>query len=320
MTHEELSEEWRNNDALVCHTSGSTGVPKEIRIKKDHLLASARRTADFFGLDSSSLLYSCISPDFIGGKMMLVRQRLLGCRLKWEEPSNRPLAGVTERISLLSVVPSQMIHILDNPDKMPPIDNILVGGSAIPATLRKRIAESGLNAYESYGMTETASHIALRRIEENPKPFHSLGDITISDEDGALEITIPGWKTIVTNDCAEVLNPKEFYIKGRKDNIIISGGKKINPEEIEEKLSAVLKIPFYISSLPDDKWGERLILIAEFPDGNDKMLKERIRSDCESVLAPYEKPKEIYIIPKLQRTASGKIKRISLSDLPNSHK
>lgn len=320
MTYKEFAKEWRNNDTLACHTSGSTGTPKEIRIEKEHLLASARRTADFFRLDSSSLLYSCISPDFIGGKMMFVRQQLLGCRLQWEEPSNRPLERVTERISLLSVVPSQMIHILDNLDQMPPIDNILVGGSAIPASLRKRIADSGLKAYESYGMTETASHIALRRIEENPGPFHALGDITVFDEDGALGITIPCWKTIVTNDCAEVLNPKEFYIKGRKDNIIISGGKKINPEIIEEKLSASLKIPFYISSLPDDKWGERLILIAENQDGNDGTMKDRIRAVCEALLAPHEKPKELYLTHHLERTPSGKIKRISISKLPNSHK
>ena len=315
MTYEELAEEWVNDNALLCHTSGSTGTPKEIMLEKKHLLESARRTADFFGLNSSSLLYSCISPDFIGGKMMLVRQRLLGCRLKWEQPSNRPLAGVTERISLLSVVPSQMIHILDNLDKMPPVDHILVGGSAIPSALRKRIADSGLAAYESYGMTETASHIALRRIAEHPEPFRTLGDITVSDEDGALGISIPGWKSIVTNDCAEVLNPTEFYISGRKDNIIISGGRKINPEIIEEKLSAYLDIPFYVSSLPDDKWGQRLIIIAEFRGDDQQLCAKKIQSVCNSCLSPHEKPKEIYIRPGLERTASGKIRRISLSNL-----
>lgn len=314
MTYEQLADEWNNNDALVCHTSGSTGVPKEIRIEKKHLLESARRTADFFNLNSSSLLYSCISPDFIGGKMMLVRQKLLKCRLAWEPPTNRPLSGVKERISLLSVVPSQMIYILDNLDKMPPIDNILVGGSAIPASLRKRISQSGLKAYESYGMTETASHIAVRRIEEYPSPFSTLGGIEVFDEDGALGIRIPEWKTIVTNDCAEILNPTEFYITGRKDNIIISGGKKINPEVIEEKLSDAIKIPFYISSLPDDKWGERLIFIGEC-DSNDTHLITEVRAACDSLLSGHEKPKDVYLRPSLERTASGKIKRISLSNL-----
>lgn len=316
MTYEELAQEWENNNALLCSTSGSTGIPKKILIDKKYLLDSATRTADFFKLDSSSLLYSCISPDFIGGKMMLVRQRLLGCRLKWENPSNRPLADVTERISLLSVVPSQMIHILDNIDKMPQIDNILVGGSAIPATLRKRIAESGLNAFESYGMTETASHIALRRIEELPSPFLTLGDITVSEQDGALCISIPGWKTIVTNDCAEVLNPKEFYIKGRKDNIIISGGRKINPEIIEEKLSSHIDIPFYIASMPDEKWGERIVLIAENADNDDVYLMQHIRTICERMLKNYEKPKEIYLCPVISRTLSGKVIRINPDDIP----
>ncbi len=306
MTYEEFAHEWHTCDKIRCHTSGSTGKPKDILLPKDQMLESARRTAVYFSLDNSSMLYSCISPDYIGGKMMFVRQQFSGCRFEWERPSNRPLENCkNSEISLLSVVPSQMIYILDHLQDMPRIRNILVGGSAIPWSLRKRISESGLNAFESYGMTETSSHIALRRIEERPSPFKTLGDITVSDENGALEINIPGWQTIVTNDAANIVSSTEFHILGRLDNVIISGGKKINPEVVEEKLSAKLDKPFFITSLPDDKWGERLVLVVQ-ADNNEI---DAVTNACNSIEEGFLRPKQIIIKENLPMTPNGKLIR-----------
>lgn len=315
MTYEELAQEWTWSESLLCHSSGSTGTPKEISIEKKHLIESARRTLDFFNLSDSALLYSCIAPDFIGGKMMFVRQQVAECDLIWETPSNRPVLETDgRRISLLSLVPSQMHHILDHIHELPPIDNILIGGSAIPSALRERIDRSGLNVYESYGMTETASHIALRKVEENPNPFVTLGDITVSLSGETLKITIPGWQTLTTNDCAQVLSPHEFMILGRKDNVIISGGRKLNPERIEEKLSRHIDFPFYITSVPDDKWGERLVLIAENTVTDSDTLKATI-TEAFDLLEKYEKPKEIHICQSLKRTNSGKLLRLPPSQI-----
>ena len=306
MTYEELSFEWDHNDVIKCHTSGSTGTPKDILLTKEQMTRSALRTVDYFGLDRNSLLYSCISPDYIGGKMMLARQRVLECRLKWEKPSNLPLAGYHgDGIDLLSIVPSQMIYILDNLDDMPDIKNIIVGGSAIPTSLRHRIAESGLSAYESYGMTETASHIALRRIESDIKPFHTLGDITVRKNKDALEINIPDWKSIVTNDACEIISPHEFLISGRLDNIIISGGRKINPEKVEEILSQWISVPFFISSIPDEKWGQRLVIVIE----GEEAKSEVIADACSKITDGAMRPKQIIIKEHLDRTPNGKIIR-----------
>lgn len=306
MTYEEFAEEWDNNSEISCHTSGSTGTPKSILLPKEQMEKSARRTADFFHLDSDSILYSCISPDYIGGKIMLARQRVLNCTLLWETPSNSPLSNCNaDRISLLSIVPSQMGYILDNRDNMPVLENILIGGSSIPASLRERIAGSGMNVYESYGMTETSSHIALRKVSANPAAFKTLGDITVDTVDDALRINLPGWQTIVTNDNAQVFSPTEFRILGRLDNVIISGGIKINPESVEEILSRFIDIPFYISSIPDDKWGQILVLIAE---GNASD-KERIEAICRLHLPKYHLPKRILFLPRIPRSPNGKILR-----------
>lgn len=307
MTYETFAAEWDSHEEISCHTSGSTGKPKTITIPKTEMLKSARRTADFFRLDDKSLLYSCISPDYIGGKMMFVRQRLTGCRLLWETPSNRPLTEYKgDAITLLAVVPSQMSFILDHIREIPPVENILIGGSPIPSSLRKRIAECGVNAYESYGMTETASHIALRRIEADQGPFKTLGNITVeSCADSALRINMPGWRSLITNDSAQVLSAHQFRILGRLDNIIISGGIKINPEALEEKLSEYLDFPFFITSTPDDKWGERVILIAE----GKESLRQQIEEACSHIPDKFKRPKDILIMHDIPRTANGKFIR-----------
>lgn len=304
MTYEDFRSEWESeSDTVDCHTSGSTGTPTLIKLPKEMMRQSARRTIDFFGLTSDATLYSCISPDFIGGKMMLVRQRKINCRLYWESPSNRPLENYKGGpIDLISVVPSQMIHILDNLHVMPELRNILIGGSSIPSGLRRRIAASGLNAWESYGMTETASHIALRRVMADPESFHTLPGVTVEDRNGALVINISGWKSLVTNDACRVLAPDEFEILGRLDNVIISGGKKINPEKLEERLSLSIEVPFFITSAPDEKWGSRVVLVAECNESR----KEEIESVCHKHLEKHEVPKQIIFMERIPLTSNGK--------------
>lgn len=308
MTYLEFLEEWKSTaTGIRCHTSGSTGTPASILLPKEQMRASARRTIEFFGLTPQSVLYSCISPDFIGGKMMLVRQQELGCVFESEPPSNRPLASGFDMpvIDLLSVVPSQMVHLIANIDRLPIIRNILVGGSAIPSVLRKKIAASGLNAYETYGMTETASHIAIRKIQDGNIPFHTLNGIEVEEMNGALKIDINGWKSILTNDACVIYNQHEFEILGRLDNVIVSGGRKIHPEMVEQKLSAFLQFPFFITSQPDEKWGDAVVLIAEAPC----VFRPEIEEACFKCLEGYERPKKIVFSERLPRTPNGKIIR-----------
>ncbi len=309
MTYEDLAKEWNSESVFVqCHTSGSTGIPKEIRLPKSQMLKSAERTAEFFSLDSSSFLYSCISPEYIGGKMMYVRHRLLNCGFAWEKPSNKPLKDYRGgTIDLLSIVPSQMIYILENKTRMPYIRNILIGGSAINDLLRADIIKSGLNVYESYGMTETSSHIAIRKVESEDSPFKTLPGITVKEEQNRLKIKIDNWMEFFTNDIAKVYNQNEFSILGRFDNVIISGGKKLYPEAIEAKINKLLdkEISFFITSRNDIKWGEKIILVTDANSSEN----ERIMNICREVLSNYEIPKEIINKTKLEYTANGKLKR-----------
>ncbi len=309
MTYEEFLKQWRDTGTDVqCRTSGSTGTPKSILLPKTEMSKSALRTVRHFGLDRFSHLHSCISPDFIGGKMMAVRAEETGARLTWETPSNRPLmqAG-QDAIDLLAVVPSQMEYILSHMDMMPEIRAIIIGGSAIPAALRRRIEESGLNAWETYGMTETASHIALRRVTDPPSPFRVLDGISTGvDGESRLVIEMEGWQKIVTNDIVRIIGQREFVVTGRYDNVIISGGIKIHPEQAEEILEATFGVPVLITSVPDNKWGERVIMIIE--DGEDRASDTIIISRCKECLPKAWVPKEI-LHQNVPTTENGKKKR-----------
>ncbi|MDE6022033.1 MAG: AMP-binding protein, partial [Muribaculaceae bacterium] len=211
MTKLEFAREWTDDsEYVVCHTSGSTGAPKEIRLSKEFMRESARRTNDFFCINDRSHLHTCLDFCYIASKMMLVRAEEAQCRLTSEKPSNRPLSEIDkeERIDLLSVVPSQMEWILDSASPWIGIRNILVGGSALPQTIRRKIALSQYVVWETYGMTETASHIALRRVcEDESIPFETLPGIKVNvNERGCLVVKLPGGDSLETNDLAEVLS------------------------------------------------------------------------------------------------------------------
>ncbi len=347
--YEELKGLWINLDdkSLEVRTSGSTGKPKLIRLPKKLLKASALRSIKYFGIDHDWINYSCLSPEHIGGIMVWIRAMVSLSFFECEEPSNTPhLRTARESIDkqvLVSVVPSQMWHILKlnlNPDEKKRI-RFLIGGSSIPQILREEILANGLQAWESYGMTETASHIALRPITEKNLYFEPLSGITLSKSaKGTLTIQlVQGESPIVTNDLVEFDADGNFKILGRADNVINTGGLKIIPEQLEEKIREIIResrlsdiiADIMVSSKPDDKWGEAMILKFESKGkdsvdrtGRDDLKypsKEEISIELEdllrrelskkenSSLLKHELPKEIISVNRLPRTENGKLKR-----------
>ncbi len=325
MTQEEFDKIWHDkSDTVICHTSGSTGTPKEIRLGKEFMRQSAKRTNDFFSITDESRLHTCLDFKYIASMMMTVRADMAGCRLTSEKPSSRPLGNVAteETIDLLSVVPAQMEWILDCDVKWRGIKHILIGGSAIPLMMRRRIAISGYDAWESYGMTETASHIALRKVVEDEVPFSVLPGISVALTDAnCLIVNMPDGSRMVTNDIAVLDGPTEFRILGRADNCVISGGIKIMPEELERKLGSFIAFDYCISSVPDKKWGEKIVLVVEMPDGQNeydliqKAVGVRLRQYRKILDLGVKSPKDVICISEIPRTSNGKIDRVSLKKL-----
>ncbi|MCM1076822.1 MAG: AMP-binding protein [Bacteroides sp.] len=302
-------EEWRNPlPYVIAHTSGSTGKPKEIRLLKDDMRASAHATIEFFNLDCHSLLYLPLSPSYIAGKMQIVRALEAGCSLTVETPSNHPSLEITngDEISLLPIVPSQVDAVLAS-ERRRSIGTMIIGGAPLPRKAEKRIIASGIKAYATYGMTETCSHVALRRL--GTEKFESLPGFSFSlDNRGCLIITSEklSFSTLTTNDIVELSSPTSFKWLGRYDNVINSGGIKIFPEEIERQIAPVMPCGahFYITSRPSAKWGEELILVT-----NDNRIDMHILDRIRQLVGSKHTPKAVITDSEIKFTASQKIIR-----------
>lgn len=291
--------EWLNNEEFVfVQTSGSTGKPKQIVLQKAAMLNSAKATGIFFNLEPKNTALLCLSADYIAGKMMLVRAITLGLHIDCVAPISNPLQD--KKYDFVAMVPMQVSNSLG---KLHLIDKLLIGGTKVSYQLAESILQINCKAYESYGMTETISHIAIKQIGE--KQFTILPNVSINVDKRnclvieALELSP---EKIITNDIVEILNETQFILKGRFDNVINSGGVKIFPEQVEEKLAKYLEVPFFISSLPDEKFGEKVILILE-----GKPFK--IKSEIFTELLKYEIPKEVFFMDKFVETETNKINR-----------
>lgn len=312
MSLEEFLSEW-NNDSLFVHvqTSGSTGAPKPMLAEKRRMLASARITNDFLGLREGDAALLCMSLDYIAGKMMVVRSIERGLKLITVEPSGHPLnhsqlATDDCQIDFAAMVPLQVYNTLQVPEerkRLLQIRHLIIGGGAIDETLGAELKNFPNAVWSTYGMTETLSHIALRRLS-GPEasdwyiPFPSV-KVSLS-EDGCLVIDAPEVcpERLVTNDIAEI-SPQGFRILGRKDNVICSGGIKIQIEEVESRLRPFLRVPYLISKRPDPKFGEVSVLLTE---GS----VDEARQICERILPKYYLPRHYLHVDRIPLTETGK--------------
>ena len=308
MSLEEFLEEWNNPSEFVeVKTSGSTGEPKRMMVEKRRMLNSARITCDFLGLKKGDTALLCMSTDYIAGKMMVVRSIERGLKLISVEPSGHPLAEKTNMEFVFSaMVPMQVYNSLQVPEereRLMHIKHLIIGGGAIDEAMERELREFPNAVWSTYGMTETLSHIALRRISGPDAsdwytPFPSV-EISQND-DGCLVINAPEVcaETLVTNDIVEIVN-KRFRILGRKDNVICSGGIKLQIEEIERELKPYVRVPYIISKRKDEKFGEVVVLLTEGSTDEAKTI-------CEKHLPKYHQPKAYIHVDQIPLTETGK--------------
>lgn len=307
-TLDKFMADWLDaNDYVEANTSGSTGKPKRIRLLKSDMKASAEATCNFFDIADGSVLVCPLSPTYIAGKMMIVRAIVSGAKLIMSEPSNRPEIEISKRIKLIAIVPSQIEGIAKYSDH---IDNLLVGGAAVPDALERLLSTLSCESYVSYGMTETCSHVALRRVKDNNRIYCAIPGVTFEcDNRGCLVVNTPHLSIgqVVTNDIVKLHDSTHFEWIGRFDNIINTGGLKVFAEDVENRLSGHITVPFYIAGEKDEKWGTRVTLHLEKTETDGD--RERIESVCRELLRPHEVPKQIYFHQQLNRTYTGKLKR-----------
>ena len=337
MTLEDFLSEWNNgSDRVLVHTSGSTGKPKPMMVEKKRMLNSARITCDFLGLKPGDSALLCMSLDYIAGKMVVVRSIERHLHLISVPPSGHPLKDVDEEITFAAMVPMQVYNTLQVPEereRLSRIRHLIIGGGAIDAALEQELQSlpGDIAIWSTYGMTETLSHIALRRIngDEASEWYQPFDSVHISQtEEGCLVIDAPQVcaETLVTNDIVEIepyiynkVEKLRFRIKGRKDNVICSGGIKIQIEEVETLLKPHLEKPFMLAKKKDGKFGEIAVLLTE--DEDIKRVEATVRrllSDESEKSSDHKKykywiPKEFRYVEHLPLTETGKPKRCCLA-------
>ncbi len=337
MTVNDFLQEWNSpSETLLVHTSGSTGKPKPMWVEKQRMLNSAHITCDFLGLRPGDSALLCMSLDYIAGKMMVVRSIERKLRLFSVKPSGHPLSDeslakmVEMDFDFVAMVPMQVYNTLQVPqerERLSRIKHLIIGGGAIDDALAEELRSLPGAVWSTYGMTETLSHIALRRLNgeeasEWYQPFDSVG--VSLNSDGCLVIDAPlvCSEPLVTNDIAEIKQQETsshssdassslktssphvlFRIKGRKDNVICSGGIKIQIEEVENLLRQHLDAPFLLAKKKDEKFGEIAVLVTESGD------LEGVEAICCQVLPKYWVPRQYLHFDQLPMTETGKPKR-----------
>lgn len=314
-----LEQWWDDRSFLSITTSGSTGVPKTIQADKHSMLKSAQKTIEWFGLKQGMTALLCLSPEYIAGKMMIVRAMQAGLNLITTNLSSNPLADLKQPIHFVAMVPLQLMKVLEeSPEKLNLVHTILLGGSGLSTALERQLHTISTKVFHSYGMTETLSHIALRAVNGTQASawFQPMNEVQIlKNSNGCLVADVPylSANEFVTNDMIALGDNGTFKVLGRADDVIVSAGHKIHPAMLEQKIEPLLNQTFLISSKPDPAAGEELVLLTE-----EKLTIHELFELWNQVflqLQPFEIPRHILFVPQIPVLESGKVNRLAAKQL-----
>lgn len=311
--------DWLSGSGTIdARTSGSTGTPKQITLQKKYMEVSAKATLDFLGVEPGATALLCLPISYIASKMLMVRAFIGRLDLYCIPPSLNPLSPWTPYLDFAALTPAQLGKLTGTKagmDFLKSINKIILGGGPVPYIMEEKTQKLEASVWHTYGMTETMSHIAMRKVNGSDRSdfFYPLPGVWIKkNSEDCLAITAPhlGIFNLETNDIVEIHSDGGFQVLGRKDHVVNSGGVKLFPEQIEHKLSSSITLPFYVGSLPDANLGERLVLFIESEKPESHEI-QRLQILVKTNLNGFEVPKEIHFVKKFNRTKSGKIIRDS---------
>jgi len=310
--------DWMDDrDYIVQFSSGTTGKKKEFRLPKPSMRASSKITCKLLGLQRRNSALLCLPVDYIAGKMMIVRSWICGLDLRLTNPGGTPELSKYEKINFSAMVPLQVYNLLNQGEVLNKIQTLIIGGGEIRSELENRLKDYPTRIYATYGMAETCSHVALRKVngQNSSALFTAIPGVKLdSDDENRLMINadfLP--ESVQTNDLVEFASPNSFRWLGRFDNLINSGGIKIIPEELEEKIAKILGLECALIGIPDVKLGKKLVLVLEANEGHlsPNMVLEKLKTELNKHFVP----KAIFQVKELPRNKSFKINRKKLQYL-----
>ena len=306
--------DWLDEKAYISvRTSGSTGTPKLINLQKSWMVSSALNTISALNLNSGLNSLLCLPARYIAGKMMIVRAFVGGFHLIIKKPAPQPFSDIGQSIHFAAVTPFQFYQSLDDIKNQENL-TLLIGGGELGYGLKQKIRQLKCRVIQTYGMTETCSHVALKMLNGHKKDNHYtvLPGISIDQDNRGcltLHVSYMNNKKIITNDLVDIFSPQKFTWLGRNDNVINSGGIKIIPELVEVELAPVLKHrPFFIGSIPDSSLGEKALLVIECSSDCQKIVSA-LRALYTQQKPGYQWPRILTFLPLLIKNENGKIQR-----------
>lgn len=303
--------------SMTLHTSGTTGTPKPLLATVADLRASARLTAQTFRLHQGDRALHCLPCGFVGGRMMLVRGFMIGLDLHFIDPAGGIMNNLRslDRFRFAAMVPNQLHRALqdDRARLERQFDTVLLGGGPVSRVLEEDLRGLPVRVVQGYGSTETLTHVALRDLNGPRRSDHytAIGDVTLaSDDRGCLVVHTPHLSTVrhVTNDLVELLDDRRFRWLGRADHVMITGGRKVHPEELERRTAGLLPFPHYFVGVPDDRLGQAVMLVVE-SDRSTAEVRAEVDRCLAGALASHEMPRRIAVHRALGRTTTGKLRR-----------
>jgi O-succinylbenzoic acid--CoA ligase len=331
----QFCQQWLSGqETFTLQTSGSTGQPKPILLTRTQMVTSAHWTGHAVGLQPGDRALVCLSVAYIAGMMMLVRGFELGLRLTVIDPVSRPLAAFApaQRFDFTAMVPLQLHETLHGNAYegaiLSDMRAVLIGGAPVSLALEERSQRVPAPLYHTYGMTETVSHIALRRMNgpQRSERFIPFDEVRLGvDARGCLTITsaLTRGELLYTNDLVAFHADGSFRWLGRIDNVINSGGVKVHIEQVERAIEAWLmhyqggvyaERRFFVGPLAHPRLGQAVVAVIEGELDSEEAVGApaftmALRTSLQQALTPYETPQQVYFVPQLFETPTGKIDR-----------
>jgi O-succinylbenzoic acid--CoA ligase len=299
-----LRDWFSDEEKIELYSSGSTGKAKLISYRKDMMQKSALRSIRYFDLKPGQSALLCLPPKYIGGKMMILRSILAGLQLEAIKPGSDPLQKLNTSVDFVAMTPMQVqTCIEEHPKKLKMIRKLIIGGAPLSKKLSESLVKLRIEAYETYGMTETCSHVALRKLNEDRfKAMEGVQFRQISNGELVIDDEVLGIESLRTTDVVELSDSQSFRWLGRSDWVINSGGIKIHPEELEEKLNSCLNFDFFLTGIPDEKLGTALVMVYE----SDHEISEKDLTCIQRKLTKYQIPKRFLRIDQMIKTPNSK--------------
>ncbi|MBT3251978.1 MAG: o-succinylbenzoate--CoA ligase [Candidatus Marinimicrobia bacterium] len=336
---------------VILFTSGSTGLPKAVQLTAVNFISSARSWHQEVQFTEHDNYLLCLPVSHVGGLNIIIRALLYGFNISIAIDFNINKVNQLiyhQDISLISLVPTMMSRLLQSNNITSLFSSlrlIVIGGGPISDKLLKICRESNLPIMVSYGMTETCSgicgwHLSAVTAEEDGNyigfPFN---DVKLQVDDS--EIVVSGPMVMkgyigetdcrgihYTGDLARISDDNKTYISGRKDNIIISGGENVSPEEVKNILMQIPDVnDCEVAKLPDNEWGMKIVafIVLKNYDESRGLIKPgdqgiEIKNYCKGKLADYKIPKEVFYVNSIPRTDTGKVLKTKLMSIYNDSK